>query len=167
MKHVLLLGLALILIQSVDAQEYRQAVGIRGGFSSGFEYRAYANELISYRALLSTRRHGIQLTGLKEFHQYGLFDFSDELVFIYGFGVHVGFERWNAYDPDDPFYTPYYYETKTGPIAGLDGLAGVEYTLTDVPLCFGIEAKPYFNLFGKNFFQLHPFDIAFTIKYLF
>ena len=167
MKKVLLLVFSLVLTQLAFAQQYRQAVGIRGGYSSGFEYRAFANEFISYKALLSTRHRGIQFTGLKEFHQYGLFDFSDDVVFIYGFGAHIGYEKWNAYNPNDPLYTPYYYETRTGPIAGLDGLAAVEYTLLDVPLTFGIEAKPYFNLFGKNFFQLHPFDVALTVKYVF
>jgi len=167
MRQVLLLGIVLLLAHSVQAQEYRQAVGIRGGYSSGFEYRAYANDIVSYKALLSLRNEGIQLTGLKEFHQYGLFDFSDQLVFIYGFGAHAGFEKWNAYNPDDPYYTPRYYETKTGVIAGLDGLAALEYNLSDVPLSFGIEAKPFFNLFGKDFFELHPFDFAFTVKYRF
>ena len=167
MKQILLISLAIFFAQTAFTQEFRQAVGIRGGYSSGFEYRAYSNEYISYKALLSARHRGLQLTGLKEFHQYGLFDFSDELVFVYGFGAHIGFEKWNAYDPNDPLYTPYYYKSKTGPIAGLDGLAAIEYTLNEVPLTFGVEAKPYFNLFGRNFFQLHPFDFAFTIKYNF
>lgn len=167
MKRLLLILTIILSAQLGFAQQYEQAIGIRGGRSSGFEYRAYANETLSYKVLLSTRKRGLQLTGMKEFHQHGLFDFSDQLVFIYGFGAHLGFEKWNAYDPNDEFYQPYNYQSRTGPIAGLDGLAAVEYTLRDVPLNFGIEAKPYFNLFGKNFFQLYPFDFAFTIKYLF
>ncbi|WP_159518921.1 hypothetical protein [Sunxiuqinia indica] len=167
MRKLLFISLTLLISLSASSQQYDQAVGIRGGYSSGFEYRAFTNEYVSYKALLSTRKNGIQLTGLKEFHQYGLFDFSNDVVFIYGFGAHVGYEKWNAYDPDDVLYRPYYYEKKTGPVAGLDGLVAVEYTLMDIPLTFGIEAKPFFNLFGKNFFQLHPFDFAFTIKYIF
>jgi hypothetical protein len=58
-------------------------------------------------------------------------------------------------------------ENRTGPIVGLDALAAVEYAIPQVPLVAGIEAKPYFNLFGKNFFQLQPFDFAFTLKYTF
>lgn len=167
MKRFLFIGLTLLLFQSTFAQNFRQAVGIRGGYSSGFEYRAYANEFVSYKALLSFRHHGFQFTGMKELHQYELFDFSDDLVFIYGFGAHFGFEKWNAHNSNDPYYTPYYYETRTDPIAGLDGLAAVEYTLREVPISFGFEVKPYFDLFGKNFFHLNPFDFAFTIKYLF
>ena len=161
---ILFLGLSGIISQ---AQGNSQAVGIRGGITSGFEYRAFTNDFVSYKLLLSTRNRGIQLTGMKEFHSPGIFDFSEQVNFIYGFGVHVGYERWNAYDPREGLYGPYYYEKRTGPIAGLDGLAAVEYNFLDVPLSLGFEVKPYFNLFGKNFFQLHPFDFAFTIKYVF
>lgn len=159
--------LVLLFFNPVIAQDYTRAVGIRGGISSGFEYRAFADEYLSYRALLSTRHRGIQLTGLKEFHQYGMFDFSPELVFIYGFGAHIGYEQWRAYDPYRNDNYTYYWENRAGPIAGLDALAGVEYNFTDLPLTIGLEAKPYFNLFGKNFFQLQPFDVAFTIRYVF
>lgn len=167
MRTVLCIIFTIVFFSTSQAQQYRQAVGIRGGVSSGIEYRAYASEFISYKALISTRHRGIQLTALKEFHQYGLFDFSNELVFIYGFGAHIGYEKWNAYDPEDELHTPYYYESKTGPIVGLDGLAAVEYTFVNVPITLGVEAKPFFNLFGRNFFQLHPLDFAFTLKYIF
>ncbi len=166
MKKLLLILLFGSVVTLGYAQGKSQAVGIRGGITSGFEYRAFANDFVSYKALLSTRNRGIQLTGMKEFHNPGLFDFTNQVNFIYGFGIHVGYERWNAYDPVG-LHGPYYYKKRTGPIAGLDALAAVEYNFMDVPLSVGFEVKPYFNLFGKNFFQLHPFDFAFTFKYTF
>ncbi len=105
---------------------------------------------------------------MKEFHVPQAFDFTDEISFIYGFGAHVGFETWNVYHYYDT--PPYEYrdrERKTGPVAGLDGLAAAEYSIPQIPLVLGFEVKPYFNLFGKNFFQLQPFDFAFTVKYTF
>ncbi|MGQ8336568.1 hypothetical protein ACUNWD_08465 [Sunxiuqinia sp. A32] len=167
MKNFIFLSLLCLVTLASKGQEHPRAVGIRGGFSSGFEYRAYANELNSYKVLLSTRNRGIQLTGLKEFHQPGLFDFTDQLNFIYGYGIHVGYERWNAYDPYETVHSPYYFEKRSGPVVGLDGLGALEYTFWEVPISVGFEVKPYFNLFGKNFFQLHPFDFAFTVKYVF
>ena len=164
-KLVLILFLGLMAF-ATNAQKNTQAVGIRGGLTSGFEYRAFANDFVSYKVLLSTRNQGIQLTGMKEFHNPGLFDFSEQVNFIYGFGVHLGYERWNVYDPIG-LHGPYYYKKRTGLIAGLDGLVATEYNFLDVPLSLGFEVKPYFNLFGKNFFQLRPFDFAFTIKYVF
>jgi hypothetical protein len=168
MKYIyLVISLFLLSFQSFS-EEPVKAIGIRGGVSSGFEYRVFSGDLLSYKVLLSTRHQGLQLTGMKEFHVPDAFDIDqEEFTFIYGFGAHAGFESWhNTY-----YYEAYpptsYRERRTGPVAGLDGLAAVEYTVREIPLVFGIEAKPYFNLFGKDFFQLQPFDFAFTVKYTF
>jgi len=168
MKQIyFILGL-LLLSFSGFSEEPVKAVGIRGGLSSGFEYRVYSGDLISYKALLSFRKQGLQLTGMKEFHVADAFDIGEEeLSFVYGFGAHVGFESWREYFYYDTVPQTSYSERHTGPIAGLDGLAAIEYTVKEIPFVFGIEAKPYFNLFGKNFFQLQPFDFAFTVKYTF
>jgi len=157
--------LILLLGNGAGAHDRENAIGIRGGISSGIEYRAFSGNELSYRILFSTRHRGLQLTGLKEFHQYGLFGLCDELVFVYGFGAHVGYEKWLAYRryPENIDYWKY----RTGIIAGLDGLAALEYRFRQLPLTVGIEAKPYFNFFGKNFFQVQPFDIALTFRYLF
>ena len=167
MKHIFLFGLLVILALTGFSQDANKAVGIRGGLSSGFEYRVFTDELNSYKVLLSARRHGLQLTGLKEFHRPNVFDAGEELSFVYGVGAHVGFESWNRYyyEDFDPYYR--YSERKTGPIAGLDGLAGLEYAIPTLPLVGGIEVKPYFNLFGEDFFDLEVFDVAFTLKYTF
>lgn len=167
MKIIYILGILLLLTSTGYSQGPKKAIGIRGGLSSGFEYRVFSSELSSYKVLFSTRQHGLQLTGLKEFHNPDAFDFSEDLSFIYGFGAHVGFESWNTYYNYE--YYPYerYHDRTSGPIAGLDGLVAAEYTIPAVPIVVGFEVKPYFNLFGKNFFQLQPFDFAFTVKYTF
>jgi len=168
MKQLYTLSILIFLVLTSYSQSPRKAVGIRGGISSGFEYRVFSGELSSYKVLLSTRKQGLQLTGMKEFHMPQAFDFNEDISFVYGFGAHVGFESWYSY-PGDVNLSDYYdYRVKkSGPIAGLDALAGLEYTIPQIPLVVGIEAKPYFNLFGKNFFQLQPFDFAFTVKYTF
>ncbi|WP_423128949.1 hypothetical protein [Gaoshiqia sp. Z1-71] len=166
MKKLYIIAL-LFLFQTnpVKSQNVTRAVGIRGGITSGIEYRAFAHDYLSYRALLSTRYNGIQFTGLKEFHEPGLLEFSDEFVVIYGFGAHVGFERWRAYNPRVGPHDN--RENRGSPVAGLDALAGVEYNFWDIPLTVGLEVKPYFSLFGRNFFHLQPFDFAVTIRYVF
>lgn len=168
MKHAYLLSTLLLICFSGFSQSPDKAIGIRAGLSPGFEYRVFASELTSYKVLLSARHQGLQLTGLKEFHVPGAFDFLPELDFIYGFGAHVGFESWYRYTYDDMYYPPVSFRARrSGPIAGLDGLAAVEYAIPQIPLVVGIEDKPYFNLFGKNYFQLQPLDFALTIKYTF
>ena len=169
MKQFYFLSILTFLAISGFSQGPRKAVGIRGGISSGFEYRVFSGEQSSYKVLLSTRKQGIQLTGMKEFHMPEAFEFNEDLSFIYGFGAHVGFESWYVegyyFDSQDPI--DWYRERKSGPIVGLDALAAIEYTIPQIPLVAGFEVKPYFNLFGKNFFQLQPFDFAFTVKYTF
>ncbi|MCG6186635.1 hypothetical protein [Maribellus maritimus] len=147
-----------------NAQGYGHAVGIRGGLSPGFEYRFYTDDVNSYKILLSTRDRGLQLHALKEFHRYDLFDFSEQLVFFYGAGIHAGYETWDVVHYD---YTTRWYSKKTSVIAGMDGLAGLEYVFYEIPLSVGLEVKPYFELFGRETFDLQLFDFAFTVKYLF
>ncbi len=167
MKQIYILSIFFLFAIPGFSQGPKKAIGIRGGISSGFEYRVFSSELSSYKVLFSTRQRGLQLTGLKEFHNPDAFDFSEDLSFIYGFGAHVGFESWNTYYYDEFYPHERFRERRSGPIAGLDGLAAAEYTIPAIPLVVGFEVKPYFNLFGKNFFQLQPFDFAFTVKYTF
>ncbi len=164
MKQFLFILLLSLPAQIILAQDFRQAVGIRAGWSSGFEYRVYTDDLNSYRLLLSTRNRGMQFHALKEFHRYDLFEFSDQLVFIFGAGLHAGYERWDVHHYN---YKYSYYHTRTAFIAGLDGLAGLEYTFYKAPVSLGIEVKPFFDFFGRDFFKLGLFDFGFTAKYLF
>ncbi|MCD6355065.1 MAG: hypothetical protein J7L95_05905 [Prolixibacteraceae bacterium] len=163
MKRFLIIFISLIPV-FLQAQDFNQAIGLRGGLSSGFEYRFYTNDANSYKFLLSTRNHGVQLHALREFHQYDLFEFTDQLVFVFGGGVHAGFESWDVarYQGNTRWY-----DTQTGILAGVDGLAGVEYIFYEVPISAGIEVKPYLDIFGKSLLHLQPFDFAFTVKYLF
>ncbi len=149
---------------SANAQEFRNGVGLRLGWSTGFEYRIFSGETESYKFLLSTRDKGVQIHALKEFHQYDLFNFTDQLVFFYGGGIHAGYERWNVVHY---YNNTQWYDTHTAFIAGVDGLVGLEYVFFRAPVSLGIEAKPYFEFFGREFFDIQIFDFAFTVKYLF
>ena len=164
MKKILLLIILTLPGLISEAQGYKNAIGIRGGLSSGFEYRIYTDDTNSYKFLLSTRNHGVQLHALKEFHRFDLFDFSEQLVFVYGVGIHAGFESWDEVHYQD---NTRWYDNRTALIAGLDGLAGVEYVFYEVPISVGLEVKPFFDIFGRNTFRVQPFDFGFTIKYLF
>lgn len=164
MKRFILLIILSTFAYCSNAQEFKQAIGIRLGWSPGFEYRVFADDINSYRFLLSTRERGVQFHILKEFHQYDMFNFSDQLVFIYGAGLHAGYERWDEMHINNNMQ---WYKTHTAFLAGLDGLVGLEYVFYKAPICLGIEAKPYFEFFGQEFFDIQLFDIAFTAKYLF
>ena len=164
MKRLLLFSTLIILSCGAFSQEFRQAVGIRAGYTGGVEFRIYTNELNSYKFLLGARERGAVFHAIKEFHRPDLFSFTDQLNFVYGFGVHAGYERW---DQRYYHYQRSNYVTHTAFIAGIDGLAGLEYMFREVPVSLGVEVKPYFDLFGREMFDLGLFDFAFTVKYHF
>jgi len=162
-RIILIIGFMVACVQGFS-QENKQSIGCRIGLTSGFEYRVYSNELQSYKFLLGGRENGAVFHVIKEFHQYDLFKNTDRLDFIYGVGLHAGYERWNQ-----EYYNTKgsYYQTLTAFLMGLDGLAGLEYTFVEVPISLGIEAKPYFDLFGQHMFNMQLFDFAFTAKFNF
>ena len=164
MKRLLLILVFIVISSYAFSQEFRNAAGIRAGYTGGIEYRIYTDDINSYKFLLGWRNHGALIHALKEWHMTDLFTFTDQLTFVYGAGVHMGYERW---DQQYFSYNTSYYNTRTAFIAGIDGLAGLEYLFREVPVSLGLEVKPYFDLFGREFFDLQLFDFAFTVKYHF
>jgi hypothetical protein len=100
---------------------------------------------------------------LCEIHLFNLFDFSDNIVFFYGAGVHAGYQKWNEKEKPPSSRT----QVRSKAIAGIDGLAGLEYIIPGIPLSAGIEMKPYADFFGRYRFNAEIGDFAFTVKYLF
>jgi hypothetical protein len=165
MKKFSIISFILVLFcLSSNAQQFSKAIGIRGGISSGFEYRFYTDDINSYKLLLGQRDRGVQVTIMKEFHNYEVFDFSEQLVFIYGVGIHAGFERWHQKHNSA---NQIWYNSRTSYLAGLDGLAAIEYTFNEFPISVGFEVKPYFDVLGRKTLNVELFDFAFTLKYLF
>lgn len=163
-KRLIIVSLLLATSYGINAKEKNHALGLRGGISSGLEYRYYLGEQNSIKFLLSWRDRGLQLHGLYEIHAKGLFDFSNQLTFVYGGGIHAGYESWyRSYYIGHTRYT----EPVSRPLAGLDLLAGLEYPFIIFPLSVGFEVKPYVDFWGKNFVKVQPFDFAFTFKYHF
>lgn len=163
-QKLIIVALLLTITFGLNAKERNHALGLRGGISSGFEYRNYLGEQNSIKFLLSSRDRGLQLHGLYEIHTKGLFDFSNRLIFVYGGGIHVGYESWYR-----SFYIGHtrYSEPVSRPLAGIDLLAGLEYPFIIFPLSVGLEVKPYVDFWGKNYVRVQPFDFAFTFKFHF
>lgn len=159
-----LVFLIIALPFALSAQTFNKAIGIRGGLSSGFEYRFYTDDANSYKLLLATRNSGIQLHALKEFHEYDLFEFSDQLSLFYGLGAHIGYEQWDKrYVQNNTTW----YKKRTALLAGIDIVVGLEYLFYEVPLAVGFEVKPYIDVLGRDFLEVELFDFAFTLKYHF
>lgn len=164
-KGLFITTLMIILSLPVTSQEYGRAIGIRGGVTSGFTYRYFLDEEVAMEGLLSFKKGGIQITLLREIHQPCLIEFSDNLLFSYGFGGHVGYiHSDNHYFLTERYYYP---QRRYLPVIGMNAFVGLEYVLREFPLCFSVDYKPFFELFIPGFFQLNPGDFAFSIRFRF
>ncbi len=165
MKKIFLPILLAICLSSQSQYSGRE-VGIRGGITSGITYRQYLEDNFSYEGLLSFRQYGLQFTLLRQIHEQALFDVSDNLYMVYGYGAHAGF----FYDSEYKLFMynrVYYPERRFSPVIGIDGFGALEYRLSSFPLTIALDYKPFFEISAYQFFKISIWDIAFAVKYRF
>lgn len=141
-KAILTLIIVMSIVGLAGAQEYKTGIGLRGGFSSGLTIKHFKNQKAAFEGLLTTRWQGFGITGLYEIHNRA-FE-VDHLNWYYGGGAHIGFFNGNyAYwGANGTEYT----------VIGIDGILGLEYTFSEIPINLGIDWKPALNLVGYSGF---------------
>lgn len=161
---ILLLFFLFVIPSSMFAQDYWHSVGVRGGLSSGITYKRFVDEENAFEGILSFNR-GFKATLLKEIHQPKYHQYSENFYLFHGFGGHFGFlnEDYNSKEID--IFNAKLRKSTNTPIIGLDAMIGFEYRFETVPFVFGIEYKPYFDIFGKRMLDLHMADFAFALRY--
>lgn len=172
MKYLYILIVLITSLVTVNAQHFEKSVGIRYGHSNAVFFEKLNKDLTSSRYMLNWRDGGRQFTAMKIFRQYDLDNYSDfsmgdiagQLSFYYGYGAHAGYVRWNQSITNE---TGYFYEMKSAPVFGLDGIVGLSYDFDRLPLSITVDAKPYFDYWGRKVFQMAPFDVAIGVVYVF
>jgi hypothetical protein len=149
-----------------SAQDNGKEVGLRGGITSGITFRQYLEDNFSYEGLLSFRKDGLQFTLLRQIHEQTLFDVSDNLYLVYGYGAHAGFFYASDYKIF-PYNHVYYPERRFSPLVGIDAYAALEYRLTSFPITIAFDYKPFFEVSAYQFFKISIWDMAFAVKYRF
>jgi hypothetical protein len=137
-KIILTFTLVISVLTIADAQDYNTGVGLRGGFSNGLTIKHFVSRKSAYEGLLSSRWRGFDITGLYEIHNEA-FE-VEHLNWYYGFGAHIGF-----WDGDNVSWGK---AGATYTVIGLDGILGIEYNFSEVPINIGIDWKPALNLTG-------------------
>ena len=145
---------AIVLI--LNAQDYNTGIGLRIGSSSGFTIKHFVKDKAAIEGLLTTRWHGFDITGLYEIHNQA-FD-VDNLKWYYGFGAHVGFYNGDYVEWGAPGSTSNYG------VIGIDGVLGMEYSFSEVPISLGMDIKPSLDLIGYTGFWT---DLALSVRYVF
>lgn len=149
----------------LQAQDYKGAIGFRGGESYGFSLQLLNDESHAIQGLLSFRRSGMQLTVMTEKYIPVLLNYSDHIFLYQGYGGHLGYERWYKWHDGD--WPKYSHHMRSSPLLGIDGVVGLEYRLFKYPLKFGLEYKPFAELSLHNVFRLNLWDFGATIHYTF
>jgi len=145
MKKLLFSLLFIGFCFTATAQDYDMAVGFRLGYGSGITVKKVLNTNASLEGIIDFRYRGFAVTGLYEVNRYDVFD-VDRLNWYFGAGAHVGSYRSfgtfvNCQDCNDNTF-----------FMGLDGILGIEYNFTEVPINVSLDWKPALNLAGLTGF---------------
>lgn len=142
-KLLLMFGFFFCAVLMVNAQDYKTAVGLRGGISQGLTVKYFVSEQHAFEGILTTRWHGSLLTGLYEKHK----DFNAvPLKWYYGYGAHAGF--WEGFDNH-----PWFDDDDSHFTLGIDGILGIEYTFDNLPINISLDWKPFFEIVGYSGFE--------------
>jgi hypothetical protein len=158
MKRIIITCLIVFCLVSISyAQDYNTGIGLRAGLYNGLTVKHFTGEKPAFEIILSSRWRGFAITGLYEIHNRAFN--TERLNWYFGFGGHIGF--WNG------DYTHKYWGEvgTTYTVVGLDGILGLEYNFTEIPLNIGIDWKPWFNISGYNNYWYD--GGALSIRYIF
>ncbi|WNJ17462.1 hypothetical protein [Pontibacter sp. G13] len=126
---------------SASAQNYIAAIGLRTGFGIGVTGKLFIDESTALEAMAEVRNRGFGLTGMYEIHHdiLGI----DGMQGFYGGGAHLGFTQGTESSNTS-------FNEQTAFILGVDGIAGIEYTIPSIPINLSLDFKPSFNFLGTK-----------------
>lgn len=165
MQHVISTIVFLLIFLTASGQNYDRDIGFRGLLPNGISYRKHQDMENALEAVLQFSNDGVRLFGLKEHFKPVLLEYSDNITFVYGWGIHVGAVRTRNYSILQ--YKFLYSKKKFSPSLGLAGIGGFEYHFREFPLIAGVEIKPFFEYSTFRFFNVYLGEVSLTVKYRF
>lgn len=145
-KRMLITGIVCIIVPvALMGQPYEHAAGVRAGYSSG----------ISFKSFLRYSMSAFQLDAFYNLH--GLNLSVQYLCHLEPFRS----SRWLICAGGGPFSGQWDQEIA----AGLSVTGGIEYVMRDLPLNFGVDWRPMFNIYRNTGIDLLDFGIS--IRYRF
>lgn len=154
-KIAFFIAVCLLSFMSVSAQDYRTALGIRGGFYNGLSIKHFTSSTTAIEGVVATHYRGLMLAGMLQMHAPA-FD-APGLNWYYGGGAHLGFYN-RRYSP--------WYDDRDGNFStlGLMGVLGLEYKIDEIPIVIGLDITPAFNIIGHTGFWINT---GVTLRYTF
>ncbi len=142
-KRLLLILVAVLFTVVLQAQAYKNAAGIRAGYSSGLSYRYLNDDHQVWEGQALFNPEGFQFTAL---FNYQFTPHDKKRVYYYaGAGLLGG--NWDG-----------------EACAGVAVSMGAEYVFREVPLTIGLEWKPMVKLYN-GFDYVIP-DVGLTVRFV-
>lgn len=169
MKKAVLILFVFSLSVSGYSQTFEKQIGVRLGVTPGISGKIIKDDKTAIEGILGFRNGGIQLYGLVESYHALIKTNTQHWMMYFGGGGHIGYV--NGYDRVRRWSNSagYYYEEQriAGPVFGIDGIVGTDYTFRKVPITLSIEFKPFVELQDFRKFKVNFWDFGFGIKYSF
>lgn len=155
-RFLLLLALA---TSTVTFGQYKVAIGLRGGETSGLTIKGFTGNSVALEGIIGVWYHGYSATLLFEKHTPLK---ADGLNLYYGGGLHAAFLSGKYY-----WYKHgrrHYYTYDDGVGIGVDGVLGLEYKLKNAPVAFSLDIKPYISFNTRYNYSWVGLDPGLGIK---
>lgn len=146
------------------SQNYTRDAGIRIGDGFFASYRQFYDIDKAMEGFAGFTRRGFRLGALRECFKPAATNRTENLKFVYGYGIHAGVTYTNKFTILNRVY---YHDWKWSPQFGIDGIVGFEYTAPEFPLLVSASLQPYFEYSLNRYFQLKPFNFIVSFNYRF
>ena len=169
MKKTVFILIFSLIASSTFSQVYEKQVGLRLGVTSGFAGKVIKDDRTAIEGIFGFREGGVQVYVLLESYHPLIKANKTHWMMYFGGGGHIGYidgynrvRRWSN-------SSGYYYEEQriSGPVIGVDGVIGTDYTFNKVPITLTLEFKPFLELQSFRTFHINFWDVGFGIKYSF
>jgi hypothetical protein len=152
-EFILYTVISLICFESLQAQSYKTAVGIRMSsrdptVNNSVSFKHFFNETSAIEALLTFDKK-TAIGALIEIHKP--IPSADGLKWFYGAGAYLGFDS----DKNNPSRS----------LMGAQGIVGLDYKFPALPLNLALDWKPELNIIDNINFE--PSAIGFTMRFTF
>jgi hypothetical protein len=135
-----------------ESSTYNTAIGLRAGGTSGITVKHFTGSSTALEGIVGIWNRGLSVTLLMEKH-VSAFNVSG-LNWYYGGGGHVAMQSGAYY-----FYDGRYRVYRSGELGlGVDGIVGLEYKITPIPIAVSLDIKPLIEVttLGSVFWGLDP-----------
>lgn len=138
--------IAFIALSAPANAQYKTAIGLRAGESSGLTIKHFTNETTAWDFIISFWPNDLSVFALYEKHK----PLGSNFNLYYGVGGHLAFNTWGPrrgyyYYDDRGRYRGrgWWYRDRDGFGLGIDGILGLEFKVPDIPLAISLDIKPY------------------------